>query len=109
MSCELCKNGGPVRLRTDSDIEMEFDIYCPMCGAYLPMINLQKQFEEVLGLYDRNKYVEIDGELLEIERRHTDDKPMDMKIDLDKVDISNEMEMLLRMNRKEKKDDGDGV
>lgn len=48
--------------------------------------------------------VEIDGETLVVERISTDDKPMDMSLDLDKVktlkldpdsiDISKEMEML---------------
>ena len=105
MSCEQCRNGGPVRLRTDSGIEIEFDKYCPYCGAYLPVVNLLRDVRTALGVYDHDKYVEVDGELLEIERRPTNHKPMNMKINLDNVNIDDELRMLFRMNRKEKKDD----
>lgn len=81
--------------------------YCPICGQNIKILELfARTFNELIEQH-RKETVKIDGEELEYVRVPSDPKtdkkevkPMDMSIDLDKIDISKEMLMLGAMPMK---------
>lgn len=95
--CEFCKNEALVKRFKDEQFPREVR-YCPVCGDSFHI----GEFFRRLNDYTKNllmETVEVDGEVLEYVRAPSEtkegmSKPMSMKIDLDKVDIDRELEMI---------------
>lgn len=95
--CEFCKNEALVKGFKDEQFPREVR-YCPVCGDSFHI----GEFFRRLNDYTKNllmETVEVDGEVLEyvkVPSKGTDgvSKPLSMAIDLDKVNIDRELEML---------------
>lgn len=102
MSCDYCNNNG-----NQPFIKQHGFKYCPMCGESFMIPRLINELNDIVKfLYTET--VEIDGETLTVER--TPFKPSknvwafdfeEDKLDLDKIDISKELEWLEDYNRKQ--------
>ena len=123
MSCEFCKDWNNIRAAEE---KLGYKIeYCPNCGEYIYVVYtlcmMKKAVDKCLELHlldgKCQETVEIDGEKLVVEREKitnfgdpemfTTEHRMSMKVDLDKVDISKEMEMLgLNYEPKEEETNG---
>lgn len=122
MSCKFCideKNLQNLASAVPGDYKLR---YCPVCGTDIAQTTL---FMQILEEADRSfkdgwrklfmtaeiqktkkegETVKIDGEILEFERLPPKEKkfiskPFELGVDLDKIDISREMEILKKRNR----------
>lgn len=79
--CDFCNTYRMICAQMNSFVPDTRVHRCPQCGGFVS-IDLE--------------LIEVDGEYLLYDRQSSPDfKPMDMKIDLDRVDISREWEMLM--------------
>lgn len=78
MSCSFCNNLTKVAVLNRDYPHLRF---CPCCLSKLPDI-----------------CTDDEGNILIVERVHTDDKPMSMELDLDKINIDREICLLAEHN-----------
>lgn len=107
MACEYCgdlEKLADIRRRLGPDIELN---HCPVCGEYLAAMSHIREFKvwinnlaverlqrAIINNEKLTDTVEIDGKTLKVEYQPSNVKPMDIGINLDKVDISREVELL---------------
>lgn len=110
MACDFCKDENSLK-----ELCSRYDAhFCPVCGESLTiakvLINIQKEFAKK-RISELDKTVEIDGEILIYDR--TPIRPINLKEEKpikdprirpynpDNVDISKELEMLKKHDKKE--------
>lgn len=110
MACEYCMSRDArehIRRALGSYMHV---VYCPCCGSNMAIVAWFFDARETaegeltnafIEMDKANETVEIDGETLTVEhvppknkKKNQTCKPMDMGVDLDKIDIAREMAML---------------
>lgn len=116
MSCKYCSNHNNIEnikiVLNNANVNL---VYCPICGEEIKDLSYQdditKMFYNALkALNIKMEYVTIDGELFlvdrEIPKKEKSIKvishPIDMKVDLNKINIDKEMEMLKKLDDEKK-------
>ena len=98
MSCSFCSDrkqfetfrerfGGPDNVQ-----------YCPLCGTPVYIQDILDYIEQELAKPLLETCTDDEGNILIVERVHTDDKPMSMELDLDKINIDREICLLAEHN-----------
>ena len=98
MSCSFCndrKQFATFRERFGGPDEVQ---YCPLCGTPVYIQDILDYLETELAKPLLETCTDDEGNIMIVERVHTDDKPMSMELDLDKINIDREICLLAEHN-----------
>lgn len=117
MLCEFCSDSKNIKTFKKFLDDMDFKAsYCPICGEKIYIYPYDKLFEffeaASKALNIKMEYVTVDGELLLLDRKPSKKEnpvkvishPIEMKVDLDNINIDREMEMLKKLDEENKKE-----